>query len=379
MMYEYWLAALRGVRSEKKKELRSFFGGAQELYHAVIHMEETKSPFHRLSEKERTALQKAGKEMDPERMYEALMKKKIRFVPWFDTAYPDRLKSIAAPPYALYVLGELPPEHRPAAAIVGARQCTPYGEKMAILYGEAFAGISVPVISGMAHGIDGAAHRGALNQQGKTYAVLGGGVDVCYPKEHAGLYREIRDTGGLLSEQPPGSAPLAQNFPARNRIISALSDVILVMEARERSGSLITADTALEQGKEVYALPGPVTSALSLGCHHLIRQGAGILISPHLLMEELSLQPSWRAYLTERQTYENEKNNPKMNQKQDQNKKILETNNNIVYSCLGLRPKGIQQLAQETGLAPAELMSELVALQLEGKAREISKNYYCLP
>ncbi len=377
-MYEYWLAALRGVRSEKKKMLRQFYGDAKELYRAAIHIEETKPPYDRLTKKEREALKRARKEMDPERMYEALLKKEIRFVPWFDPDYPSRLKDISPPPYALYVLGELPEEEEPAAAIVGARQCTPYGESMAVAYGEAFARIGVPVVSGMAYGVDGAAHRGCLCANGKTYAVLGGGVDVCYPKEHLGLYRELKERGGLLSEQPPGTKPLAQNFPARNRIISGLADVVLVMEARERSGSLITADMALEEGKEVYALPGPVTNPLSQGCHHLIRQGAGILVSPDELMEELSLQSVWRKKLTKCPAEKEKEKPPKYDQKRDQNKKILETNNKLVYSFLGLRPKGIQELTQETGLSVAEVMSELVTLQLEGKALEISKNYYCL-
>ncbi len=209
-----------------------------------------------------------------------LEEKNIRFIPYFSEEYPVRLKNIPAPPYALYVRGRLPTVTDPPAALVGARNCTHYGERMALEYGEKLAENGISIISGMARGIDGAAGRGAINADGCTYAVLGSGVDVCYPRENRGLYVDIQKSGGILSEQLPGSPPLQGNFPRRNRIISAMADLVLVMEAKEKSGSLITADQALEQGKEVYALPGPVTSLLSQGCHRLIAQGAGILLSP---------------------------------------------------------------------------------------------------
>ena len=216
----------------------------------------------------------------------------------------------------------------------------------------------IQVISGMAKGIDGAGQRGALNSGGETYGVLGCGVDICYPREHIGLYMDMQVKGGVLSEQPPGRPPLPVYFPMRNRIISGLSDVILVMEARERSGSLITADLALEQGKDVYALPGPVTSRLSQGCHGLLRQGAGILISPQDLLEELGV------------------GSQQTEQKSDKIKKVLENHENVVYSCLGLFPKGICDLTEETGLRVQELMDCLITLEIKGYIREISKNHY---
>ena len=146
------------------------------------------------------------------------------------------------------------------------------------------------MISGLARGVDGMGQRGALMGKGRTFAVLGSGVDICYPREHMGLYVDILDQGGgILSEYPPGTPPLPRNFPPRNRIISGLSDAVLVMEARVKSGSLITADLALEQGRELYALPGPVNSELSSGCNRLIQQGAGILLSPEMLLDEWNL------------------------------------------------------------------------------------------
>ena len=215
----------------------------------------------------------------------------------------------------------------------------------------------------MARGIDGAGQRGALNsswakESGVTYAVLGCGVDVCYPRENIGLYMDIQEKGGIVSEFSPGTQPYAWNFPRRNRIISALADWILIMEAKERSGSLITADLALEQGKDVYALPGPVNSVLSQGCHRLIKQGAGILITPEELMDEWNINPV------------------EIGQKGNKSEKMLESPEFMVYSCLDLFPKGTNQLMKETGLSVTELMERLITLELNGYVKEVSRNYY---
>ena len=169
---------------------------------------------------------------------------------------------------------------------------------------------------------------------------------------------DIQKSGGILSEQPLGTPPLSAYFPQRNRIISGLSDVVLVIEAKERSGSLITADLALEQGKDVYALRGPVTSPLSTGCNRLIRQGAGILLSPEDLLSELNL------------------NCLKCVQESVKNKKVLENTENVLYSCVGLFPKDVNQLMQESGLDTKEIYDQLITLQLRGMIKEVSKNYY---
>lgn len=355
MMYEYWLASAVPLPDRKKRLLREAYGTGKAIYY----IEEMQLRFlDFLTNEDAEAVLRARREKDVRAAWEQMKKKDVRFVPYFSGEYPDRLAHIADAPYALYVKGSLPEEDRPSVAIVGARKCTPYGESMALEYGERLAENGVQIVSGMAKGVDGAGQRGALNAGGTTYGVLGCGVDVCYPRDHMGLYKDIQARGGVLSEQPLGRPPLPMHFPARNRIISALSDVVLVMEARERSGSLITADMALEQGKDVYALPGPVTSRLSQGCHHLIRQGAGILISPEELMRELGIC---------------EKKPP---QKSDKIQKMLENHENLVYSCLGLFPKGLDRLAAETGLGVRELFDVLVSLELKGYIREISKNYY---
>lgn len=355
MIYEYWLARIHGISSLKKQKLREYYGDGKAIYN----IEETEiSNISFLNEKEKEALKRAKKETNMEKEFAELEKKNIRFIPIYEQEYPDKLRNISMPPYALYVKGDVPDKDKLSVAIVGARRCTPYGEQFALEYGQELARCGVQVISGMAKGIDGAGQRGALNMGGRTFAILGCGADICYPVEHQGLYNDIQNRGGIISEYIPGTPPLSKHFPARNRIISGLSDVVLVMEAKEKSGSLITADMALEQGKDVYALPGMVTSPLSQGCHYLISQGAGILISPSDLLKELNISDD------------------KCNQISDKKKKELERAEDIVYSCLDLYPKGIQNLIEETGISPKQIMRDLIRLELEGKVKEISKNYY---
>lgn len=355
MIYEYWFAKIKGVSCVKKKKLREHFKTAEAIYY----IEEIKLQASGiLTEKEIEKVIEAKSQADLKKQWEQLQDKKIHFVPYFSKAYPERLHDIPSPPYALYVKGALPDMSKPTVSIVGARNCTHYGETEALKYGERLAENGVNIVSGMARGVDGAGQRGALNVGGRTYAVLGCGVDVCYPKEHWGLYQDILKDGGIISEQLPGSPPFASYFPARNRIISGLSDIVLVIEAREKSGSLITADQALEQGKEVFALPGPVTSLLSQGCHRLIDQGAGILITPEELLETMGIILS------------------KCRQNNLPEKKVLESTENMVYSCVDLFPKGLQQLSEETKLAPEILLEHLITLELQGVVKEISKNYY---
>ena len=355
MEYEYWLAGIQGISSKKKYLLRE----RMKTGRAVYYIEETQlAGLDFLSEKERQALKSAGRQRIGNRRAEAA-EKGIRFIPWFSEAYPQRLLELSDFPYALYVKGNLPDPASRKAAIVGSRRCTPYGEKYAVEFGKVLAQYGIEVISGLARGIDGMGQRGALMGNGKTFAVLGSGPDVCYPREHIGLYMDILEQGGgILSEYPPGTPPLAWHFPERNRIISGLSDVVLVMEAGEKSGSLITVDMALEQGRDIYALPGPVNSSLSRGCNYLIQQGAGLLTSPEMLLKEWGIDSC------------------SVSDGKAKNKKVLETPEKLVYSCLGLYPKNIEQIAEETKLSPRELVGLLVSLELQGYAREISKNNY---
>ena len=215
---------------------------------------------------------------------------RIRQISSKSAEYPQKLNNYPKMPEILFAKGNLPDAKKPTAAIVGARACSPYGRIQAFRYAKILSSAGVQIISGMAYGIDAEAHKGALEGGTPTYAVLAGGVDICYPSGNRPLYdRILRENGGILSEQPPGMRARNYFFPARNRIISGLADLVLIVEAREKSGSLITAQWALDQGKIVYAVPGPVNEALSMGCHKLIYDGAGIAYSPEILLRELGL------------------------------------------------------------------------------------------
>lgn len=284
---------------------------------------------------------------------------RIRQISSKSAEYPQKLNNYPKMPEILFAKGNLPDAKKPTAAIVGARACSPYGRIQAFRYAKILSSAGVQIISGMAYGIDAEAHKGALEGGTPTYAVLAGGVDICYPSGNRPLYaRILRENGGILSEQPPGMRARNYFFPARNRIISGLADLVLIVEAREKSGSLITAQWALDQGKIVYAVPGPVNEALSMGCHKLIYDGAGIAYSPEILLRELGFN------------CENKVKSP------EKNDLGLASDLKLVYSCLNLRPKSTDFLIQKTGLPPEKIGSLLLELKLSGLVREIGRHYY---
>ena len=284
---------------------------------------------------------------------------RIRQISSKSVEYPQKLNNYPKMPEILFAKGNLPDAKKPTAAIVGARACSPYGRIQAFRYAKILSSAGVQIISGMAYGIDAEAHKGALEGGTPTYAVLAGGVDICYPSGNRPLYaRILRENGGILSEQPPGMRARNYFFPARNRIISGLADLVLIVEAREKSGSLITAQWALDQGKIVYAVPGPVNEVLSMGCHKLIYDGAGIAYSPEILLRELGLN------------CENKVKSP------EKNDLGLASDLKLVYSCLDLRPKSTDFLIQKTGLPPEKIGSLLLELKLSGLVREIGRHYY---
>ena len=273
--------------------------------------------------------------------------------------YPEKLNNYPKMPEILFVKGRLPDRKKPSIAIVGARACSTYGRIQAFRYAKVLSSAGVQIISGMAYGIDAEAHKGALEGGTATYAVLAGGVDICYPAGNKALYERIlREGGGIISEQPPGMRARNYFFPARNRIISGLADMVLIVEAREKSGSLITAQWALDQGKTVYAIPGPVNEELSIGCHKLIYDGAGIAYSPEILLRELGM---------------NYENKVKSDSKNDLG---LASDLKLVYSCLDLRPKSMDFLIQKTGLPPEKIGSLMLELTLSGLALEVGRHYY---
>jgi DNA processing protein len=223
----------------------------------------------------------------------ALEARGLRFVARPDAAFPSALRAIFDAPAGLFLRGAAPAEllDRAAVAVVGARACSPYGAQVARLLGRELAAAGLVVVSGLARGIDGEAHRGALEAGGPTVAVLGCGIDRDYPAAHAELARRIAATGLVTSEYAPGVEPAPWRFPARNRIIAGLAAATVVVEARERSGALITADLALEEGREVFAVPGEITSALSAGTNALLRLGATALTSPADVLESFGIEP----------------------------------------------------------------------------------------
>ncbi|MBE5956453.1 MAG: DNA-protecting protein DprA [Lachnospiraceae bacterium] len=289
--------------------------------------------------------------------WQVLKEKGIHFIYHSDLGFPDRLKQTSDCPLALFYKGRLPGKEK-TIAIVGSRIPTAYGVEMAAYFAKELAERGVSIISGMAFGIDVAAHKGALGVNGYTYGILGCGPDVVYPKENFFVYEQILKQGGIISEYKPGELPMSYRFPERNRIISGLSDGVLVVEAKAKSGSLITADQALEQGKDVFALPGRTTDLLSEGCNWLIREGARIVTEPSHILEELF-------QLCEN----NEKNNKVQNNSLDNREKI-------VYDCLSLDPKTVEDIINATNFTVSEVISILFRLELNGYVRQVIRNHY---
>ena len=233
-----------------------------------------------------TSLRQANPDL-PKRLADACQRRQVHICTLQDESYPYLLKEIFSPPAVLYYRGVLMPKAR-RVAMVGSRRFSPYGEALALEFGEQLAAAGLTVVSGAARGIDTRSHRGAL-KTGRTVAVLGCGIDVAYPPENRRLLAEIAEQGAVISEYGPGVQPLPAFFPARNRIISGLSVGTLVVEAAARSGSLITAEMALNEGREVYALPGSVFSKTSEGCHHLIQQGAKLVTKPGEILKDFGI------------------------------------------------------------------------------------------
>jgi DNA processing protein len=282
----------------------------------------------------------------------------IRYIKKGDKAFPEKLLQLHDCPEGIYVWGELPDPKKKTVAIVGARMCSAYGRATASCFARSLAAHGVQIISGLALGIDGAAHEGALVAGGKTFGVLAGGVDICYPRANIELYEQMKIYGGILSEEACGCPPMARLFPKRNRIISVLSDLVLVVEAKVKSGSLITADFALEQGRELFAVPGRLEDPLSQGCNELIFQGAGIALSPERVLEIIGEKV----------------------EKSDNSKIFMQNalarQENIVYSCLSLQPKTLEDLCREAKMSIGSVTESVMLLQLQGLVKEIGRNRY---
>ncbi len=284
--YIHWLYQAVGVGSRGFLRSLATLGTPRELYRLTVSGALSEKVSERY-EKKVAKMSEFSRGYDVAGMYGRMRERGIFLVTEDEPQFPERLSRIPDKPYALYFAGRLPQAEKRAVAVIGARECTAYGRYMAEQFGAAFAKAGIQVISGMARGIDGIGQTAALKEGGYSLGGLGCGVDICYPGENRELYETLLAAGGICSEYPPGTEPRAVLFPPRNRIISGLCDAVLVVEAREKSGTLITVDMALEQGREVYALPGRATDPLSGGCNRLIRQGAGLASSPEEVLEEL--------------------------------------------------------------------------------------------
>ena len=277
-----------------------------------------------------------------------------------EEGYPERLLALPHMPEELYLLGKLPREDLPTVGIVGARACSAYGRIQAFRYAREFSEAGVQVISGLASGIDSEGHKGALDGPTPTFAVMGCGVDVCYPRYNRGLYQRIlRQGGGIVSEYPPGMPAMPHHFPLRNRIISGLSDIVLLVEARVKSGSLITASHAMEQGKSVYALPGAVNDPLSRGCHELIFDGAGIAYCPEVILSELGIPAE------------------KQKEKRKEKKPLLTGEEKILYDRMEeCKVMELDHLVNITGWPVEKVCSLLLQLILKNAVMETGRQQY---
>jgi DNA processing protein len=312
-----------------------------------------------LSSKSFDALQNCRKNPDVERLLEKLAGSDIRIVTFNDSEYPQSLKNIYDPPPFLYVRGKLEPEDCDAIAVVGSRRASDYGLRAAADISRELAAAGLTIISGMAAGIDSAAHRGALASKGRTIAVLGCGADVCYPAENRRLYDEIARTGAIVSEYAPGTEPDSYHFPARNRIISGLARGILVIEAGPKSGSLITARLALEQGRDVFAVPGSIYSYKTKGANQLIRSGAALVESGRDIVEALGMSATVRS---ERAPV------PAPDE--------LDKEARRVYDQLNAEPIHIDRLICETSLPSSQVSAALLELELSGFIQQLPGKHF---
>ncbi len=350
-----WLSLIPGIGNKKCLELKS----ATFKYGIMNATEKELERCLKLTKKDRENILLYSRNKDS--YFKTVMEMEqrgIRFISQNSLEYPGELMRCIEPPLGLFVKGKLPQERRKTVAIVGSRNCSPYGKRYAREIAMELAQNGVQIVSGMARGIDGLAQEAVLSCGGMTFAVLAGGADVIYPPEHKYLYQRIVGSGGVISEYPPGTEPQKGMFPRRNRIISGLSEAVIIIEAREQSGSFITADYALDQGKDIYVLPGRIDDPLSAGCNKYIKQGAQIISSIEELVDELGLKNSTKS----------------KSEKVD--KLSLEKEEALVYSCLRLTPKRVDEIINETKLDLFKVIEIISKLEELGMIEECYKNQF---
>lgn len=274
MPYFLWLNSVGDIGIKTYTRMQSYFGAPSEVYRASLEKLISSNIF---TKKQLARIKQLASCYDPVREYEKMTDKGIVLIPREDSKFPKKLLDIPSSPIGIFVKGKLPDYEKTIVSVIGARECSLYGAQVAARLGELFAQNDITLVSGMARGIDSISQDACVRAGGTSIAVLGGGVDIVYPRESSKLYEALCENGSIISEFAPGIVPLPQYFALRNRIISGLSDVVCVVEAKEKSGTMITVDAALEQGREVYAVPGKITDITSRGCNDLIKQGAGMI------------------------------------------------------------------------------------------------------
>jgi DNA processing protein len=350
--YELWLSSIP-LNYNTKIKLINMYTCAENLWYHVIN----KIYSEILTEKLVARLINSWDKEKIENIKKSLDKNNIKIITYSENKYPNRLKAIEDAPYMLFYLGDIDLiNETKTVSIVGSRNCSYYGNDVTKLMVSDLCKNNISIVSGMAKGIDSIAHRSCLDKGGYTCAVLGCGVDVIYPKENVKLYKEISEKGCILSEFIPGTPPTSYNFPLRNRIISALSDIVIVIEASLRSGSLITAGRALDQGKDVIAVPGSIFSEQSKGSNKLIKDGAYPFTELRDIYELLG------------ETYKTNDNSIEI----QQNSKY----ENKIYSVVKNSPIHIDDILRITNIDIKLLYEVLFEMQLKEKIRCLAGNYY---
>ena len=385
LKYWLWLAELRGLANQTRLALLHHFNTPEDVFYAdpgEILLTEgiTQKQAALLEDRSLAAADKIL--ADCQRL-------DIHILTFQDAGYPGRLKNIYDPPSLLYVKGRLPVfDEELAVAVVGTRDCTPYGVACAEKLGYGLTCGGAVVVSGLAKGIDAAATRGALRAGGVTVGVVGNGLDVHYPYESRYLYEDVAAAGVLLSEYPPGTEPAKTHFPARNRIISGLSAATLVVEAPEHSGALITAETAMEQGREVFAVPGPIDAPASVGCNRLIRDGAGLVADAWDILEGYTEQfpdklrrdcareiPKVLGYQARQKTAEAKPVPPSVSLSRND---LSLTDDQIVLlrTLSDGEPELVDDLIERTGIPTRRVLSALTVLEIENLVQQHSGKRY---
>jgi len=361
------LAAL-DLSARRRHRLLQAFGGAEALFAAAPEAWRAAG----VDDGARVQLQRAAR-LDVRRDLDRLADLAVDLVPWGDPRYPPLLASIDDPPVVLFVRGRLPEPNRACVAMVGTRRASPYGELVAEDLARGLAEVGIGVISGMAAGIDSAAHHGALRARGYTAGVLGCGVDVVFPKSNVALAERLAAGGALVSEFPLGASPRAWHFPLRNRIISGLSRALVVVQAPTDSGALITARLATEQNREVLAVPGNITDTRQAGCHALLRDGATLVRGVDDILEVLGLERAAAADLAAEPAVGTRPVTPAP---EPQPLPPLTPAESAVAGVLGLVPVAIDDIIDGTRLPTPEVQSALVTLELKQVARRLPGNRF---